>query len=204
MNKTTRLIRMALALLTAGLLAGCSAIVIPPVYSGPPTSASVTDETIISHGPMVKKYNDAAELAADSSLLVLGKVVESEQVTIIDLLFTRYTIAVESRFAGETDREIAVYLLGERGWQVHLDVPAYFNEGQRYILFLRATGLEPGTQGADGYYVVGPGVWGETSDSGFTIWVDPAADVDIARIPSSFELGEAAELLSADHVETAS
>lgn len=57
--------------------------------------------------------------------------------------------------------------------------------------------------GPDGFYVVGLGAWGETSASRFTIWVDPAAGIDVAQLPLAFSLDEAAEVLSADRIGTA-
>lgn len=193
-------VRVAVVVSTLVLLAGCATAQGSTVYSAPPSSVAMTDETIVSHGSMVKKYHDATQLAEDATILAVGKVTGAEPVTIVDLLFTRYTIEVESALAGGASGDIAVYLLGAPGWQVHLDVPAYLNQGQRYALFLRPTDLPTDAKGGDGYYVVGPGVWGETSASRFTIWVDRSSDIDLAKIPTEFSLTDASEVLSAERV----
>ena len=198
-GRTSRLIRAVTVLVAAAMVGGCASTSAAPVYRGPASCAVVTDDASVSHGSMVKKHHNAQELAEDSSLLVVGTVTKTEPATILNLAFARYTIAVESKLAGEADPEIAVYLLDEPGAHGLLDAPARFNDGQRYVLFLRPTGVTD-TQGRDGYYVVGPGAWGETSGAEFTLWVDPAADSDIPQIPHSFSLGDAAELLSAVRV----
>ncbi|WP_168625795.1 hypothetical protein [Cryobacterium sp. BB307] len=197
--RKSRFLYATTVLAAAAFVASCAATSGPPVYRGPASSAVGADNTSIAHGSMVKKYHNAKELAEDASLLVVGIMTGVEEATIADLLFARYTIEVESKLAGEADDEIAVYMVGEPGMQFQFDSPAYFNDGQRYVLFLRPTDVTD-TQGREGYYVVGPGAWGETSAAGFTIWVDPKADIDIANIPSSFSLDEVAKVLSVDRL----
>ncbi len=203
MKARAHLLRSAVGLAAIAMLAGCGASPASPVFSGPATSAVVSDEPVAAQASMVTRYLDAEQLAGDATLLIVGRVTGTTSVRISELLFTRYTIDVESALAGAADGELAVYLVGEPGQQTSVDAPAYFHDGQRYVLFLRPTDLPAGEPGGDGYYVVGPGAWGETSASGFTIWVDPARGIDLARIPAAFSLPDAAEALAADRVGSA-
>ena len=149
---------------------------------------------------MVKRYHDAAELAADSTSLVMGKVTSASSVVIADLGATRYVLAVETVLAGSASGEITVYMFGEPGESSTVEVPAFFTTGQRYTLFLRPTDLPEGTVGADGFYIVGLGAWGEVSESRFAIWLDEPERFDVVDIPLEFTLADAAELLAADRV----
>lgn len=200
MHSTKFLVRASFCVVVVTGLAGCSA------GAGPETSQSTaigqlqSSHSMSADGSMVKQYTNATQLAGDATLLVLGEVTEQAPVTISGLLFTRYTFNVDSTLAGEAEATLTVLQVGEPGWQVGLDVPAYFEVGHRYLVFLQPTGLPANKPGGDGYYVIGTGAWVESGDSHFTIWLDHDQEVDLGHIPAAFALSEAAEVLSAGSV----
>jgi hypothetical protein len=150
---------------------------------------------------MVKPYLTVDELAADSSTLVVGTVTDSAEVSIHDLLFTRYTVSVEDTLAGETSREIAVYMVGNHTWQLDLEVPAHLTVGDTYALFLRPTALDKDQEAASGYYIVGPGAWARTDGDTFSLWRE--LRFDLGSIPTTFAWEDAADELAVAKVGSA-
>lgn len=147
---------------------------------------------------MVEQYLSAEAMAADAAHLVVGTVIGTSTVTIVDLLFTRYEVTVESALAGKAERSLAVYMVGEPGWQVNLEVPDHLRVGETYALFLQPTGLDAKQPGGDGYYIVGQGAWVRTSPTQFDWWVDEASET--GAIPLEFPAADIEDVLAADKV----
>lgn len=188
--------------LAVALLAGCSTVGSPDVYAPPPASSSSAGMSATAS--MVKMFHNAAELAADSTALVVGTVTNASSVTIAGTAAIRYAFTVETVLGGSAGTEVTVYRFGEPGVSSTVEGPAFFITGQRYTLFLRPTDLPEGTVGADGFYVVGPGAWGEVSAARFAIWLDDPEKFDVVDIPLEFTLPDAAQLLAADRVGSGS
>lgn len=177
----------------AAFLVGCGTTTPTPMSAPVPAP-------IVAEGSMVKQYENSAQLAGDATLLVVGEVVNSSRVQIGDLTFTKYMVKVVESVAGGAEGELAVYVVGAPGWKLSLEIPDYFQEGDSYALFLRPTELPKGSVGAEGYYIVGMGAWAQSSDSTFHIWLDPARNVGLAKIPTTFAAADIADVLSADKV----
>lgn len=183
--------------------AGCSgpSSISETVTSGGSVVGEATDAPRVIDGSMVTPYLSAEAIAADATHLVVGTVADSRPVTIVDLLFTRYEVQVESTIAGEPERSMAVYLVGEPGWQVSLEVPRYLRVGDSYAMLVRPTGLPAADAGGDGYYIVGQGVWARTSATRFEWWVDRAPEA--SAIPREFAAADLERVLAADKVGSA-
>lgn len=157
----------------------------------------------VTQGSMVKAYLTAEELAADSTLLVLGDVIEAGPATIADAAVTRYVLRIERVLGGAAGGEIAVYQFGQPGELTSVEGAKHIQQGERYVLFLRPTDLPAGQPANDGYYIVGPGAWAESGDSRFELWLEATPTFELGSIPTSFALTDAAVVLSADRVGAA-
>lgn len=209
MSPTTRLFAVALIAATMATGTGCVQSagpgdpqrgVVVDAAPGAPSAAS-GDEVMVISGTMVKPYLTVDELAADSSTLVVGTVTDSAEVSIHDLLFTRYTVRVADTLAGETSQEIDVYMVGDKTWQLDLEVPAHLAVGDTYALFLRPTALDKDQEAASGYYIVGPGAWAKSDKGSFSLWRQ--SRFDLGSIPTTFFWDDVAEELAVAKVGSA-
>lgn len=152
-------------------------------------------------GSMVERYWSTQAMAEEATHLVVGTVMGVSTVTIVDLLFTRYELKVESEVAGDLEPHLAVYMVGEPNWRVNLEVPRHLRAGETYALFLQPTGLSANQVGGDGYYIVGQGAWEQTSSTRFELWADPPSDS--SALPAAFEAAKLRTALAAESVGSA-
>lgn len=163
---------------------------------------AASQSQVVAQGSMVKAYLTTDELAADSTLLVLGDVIEAGPATISQASVTRYVLRVERVIGGTAADDVVVYQFGRPGVLTSVEGSKHLEEGERYVLFVRPTDLPAGQSANDGYYIVGPGAWAESDDSRFEIWLEVTPTFELGDIPTTFTLADAAAVLSADRVGT--
>ena len=203
MRNHRSLARAALCAAIAAALVACSSPTRPDAGSPDNHAASPPQGQTVAQGSMVKAYLTTDELAADSTLLVLGEVVEAAPATISRAEVTRYVLRVERVIGGTAADEVVVYQFGQPGVVTSVEGPKHLEAGERYVLFVRPTDLPAGQSANDGYYIVGPGAWAESDDSRFEIWLEVTPTFELGSIPRSFALADAAAVLSADRVGSA-
>lgn len=188
----------ALVFCAIGTSSGCAMSALGDAAAGSSPIPREAHASVALEGSMIKQYLSAKAIASDATNLIVGTVIDSRTVVISNLPFTRYEIDVESVIAGDFRGDVAVvYMVGEPGWQVNLDVPDYLRADAVYAIFLQPTELPADSVGGDGYYIVGPAAWEQDSSGGFEIRT--SVD-DVGMIPEMFELAEIADVLKAGDI----
>lgn len=198
MSRTAAALVVACAVV---MMAGCSSPAPEAERQRVADGANTNGVPRIVDGSMVEPYSSTQAMAEEATHLVVGTVVGTSTVTIVDLLFTRYELRVDSEVAGELESHLAVYMVGDPSWTVNLEVPRHLRAGETYALFLQPTDLGTDQVGGDGYYIVGQGAWEQTSPTTFEWWADPPSDA--SAIPRTFEAAELRTALAAEEVASA-